>query len=250
MVLMTLDPTKGQMVPYGTGAVSNNGTQVIPDFDPAHPGKRFGLVHFDWHGQMPPPDPANPDDPSPDGAPPCPRPASPEAADPIDVSSGIQVLRNTDLAIDGLRAAVSITRTYRSLSTNGGPFGIGTNHNYGFRLNTNTPQAAGVINLMMPDGNRFPFNRQEDQTLVNTTIPSMIGAVMTTQANGNVSLRWKDGAVYRFVPSTLQQVSVLESISDPNGNKITLTRNPARPPQITEVTDPGRQEIDSHLRCR
>ena len=45
MVLMTLDPTKGSMVPYGTGTVANDGSNVIPDLDPAHPGKRFGLVH-------------------------------------------------------------------------------------------------------------------------------------------------------------------------------------------------------------
>jgi RHS repeat-associated protein len=248
MVLMTLDPTRGQMVPYGTGTVSNNGAQVIPDFDPAHPGKRFGLIHFDWHGQMPPtpPNPANPspDGPGPDGKPRCPSAPPPVVADPVDVSSGIQVFRNTDIAINGLRSSISLERTYRSLSTNAGPFGIGTNHNYGFRLNTNTPQAAGVINLMMPDGNRFPFNRQADQTLINTTIPSMIGAVMTTQANGNTELRWKDGTVYRFVPSTFQLGAVLESIRDPNGNRITLTRNPSQPLQITEVIDPvGRRLI-------
>ncbi len=57
MALMTLDPTHGQMVPYGTGAVSADGTQIVPDSDPAHPGHLFGLVHFDWHGPMPPPPP-------------------------------------------------------------------------------------------------------------------------------------------------------------------------------------------------
>ena len=55
MALMTLDPTHGQMVPYGTGTVSSDGTQIVPDADPAHPGHLYGLVHFDWHGPMPPP---------------------------------------------------------------------------------------------------------------------------------------------------------------------------------------------------
>ena len=54
MVLMTLDPTHGQMVPYGTGSVSSNGMQIVPDADPAHPGHLYGLIHFDWHGPMPP----------------------------------------------------------------------------------------------------------------------------------------------------------------------------------------------------
>jgi hypothetical protein len=54
MALMTLDPTKGVMVNYGRGTVSNDGTQIIPDLDSAHPGLRFGLVHFDWHGPLTP----------------------------------------------------------------------------------------------------------------------------------------------------------------------------------------------------
>jgi len=49
MALLTLDPTHGAMVPYGTGTVSNDGTQIVPDLDLAHPGHRYGLVHFDWH---------------------------------------------------------------------------------------------------------------------------------------------------------------------------------------------------------
>ncbi len=54
MPLLTLDPTRGTMVPYGTGTVSSDGVQVIPDPDPARPGRRYGIVNFDWHGQMPP----------------------------------------------------------------------------------------------------------------------------------------------------------------------------------------------------
>jgi RHS repeat-associated protein len=65
MPLLTLDPTLGKMIPYGTGAVSSDGTQVIPDLDPSHAGHRFGIVHFDWHGPMPSPpmqnNPAPPD---------------------------------------------------------------------------------------------------------------------------------------------------------------------------------------------
>ena len=48
--LSTLDPRLGTMVVYGTGTVSADGLRIIPDLDPAHPGLRFGLVFFDWHG--------------------------------------------------------------------------------------------------------------------------------------------------------------------------------------------------------
>ena len=51
--LSTLDPTLGRMVVYGTGTVAEDGSQIVPDPDPANPGRRYGLVHFDWHGPRP-----------------------------------------------------------------------------------------------------------------------------------------------------------------------------------------------------
>ncbi len=50
--LMTLDPTLGRMVPYGTGTVSSDGTTIVPDVDPSSGSlhHRYGIVHFDWHG--------------------------------------------------------------------------------------------------------------------------------------------------------------------------------------------------------
>ena len=38
MPLMTLDPTRGAMVPYGTATVAPDGKQIVPDLDPAFPG--------------------------------------------------------------------------------------------------------------------------------------------------------------------------------------------------------------------
>lgn len=233
MVLMTLDPRRGQMVMYGTGTVSNDGMQVIPDFDPAHPGRRFGLVHFDWHGQMPPPNPTNP---SPEGS------CGPQQGKPVDLSSGVEVLTETDIIVNGTRGGISLVRTYRTLAANAGPFGIGTSHNFDFRLNTNTPQSSAIINLIMPDGNQFPFVRQTNGSLINTTVPSLRGALLTTAPDGVSRLQFKDGTVFRFMPGNFLLGSVLQSISDPNNNSITLTRSPSRPAQVTEITDAsGRQ---------
>ncbi len=236
MVLMTLDPTKGSMVPYGTGTVANDGSNVIPDLDPAHPGKRFGLVHFDWHGQMPPPGPDV--NPSPDG------PCGPEEGKPVDISSGIEVITQTDIAIRGGRGNISIDRTYRSLSAIAGPFGIGTSHKYDYRLDTTQPQNSATLNLIMPDGNRFAFVRQANGTLINSTVPSLRGAVITTASDATAILRWKDGVVFRFVSGTFLLGSVLQSIVDPSGNAVSLTRNSVQPSQITEVVDPvGRKLV-------
>ena len=239
MALMTLDPTHGQMVPYGTGAVSSNGTQIVPDPDPAHPGHLYGLVHFDWHGPMPPtPPPNNP-------SPPCQCPPGATCFCPVkagrhsvDVSSGIDVLNTTDIAINGPRGQISIDRTFRTMSTTPGPFGIGTSFNYGYYLLTFAFVASqGPIALVMPDGNEFPFSPQPNGTLTNITIPTLRGAVITTPSSGVYDLRWKDGTVYQFQANG-NRTAYFTSIVDPNGNTISLTLNPSVPGQVTQVTDP------------
>jgi len=269
MVLMTLDPTKGTMVMYGTGTVSSDATQIIPDLDPAHPGHRFGLVHFDWHGPMPPPGggsgpgpggggcgaccPADGGDGSgpgggpdggggPSGGGPGPfGPSGPENGQPIDLSSGLAIVRATDLAINGRRGSIMLARVYRTLSNNPGPFGIGTGHNYGYQLNTfNFIQGQGLITLIMPNGNQFPFNLQPNGTFTNSRIPALRGAVMTNPSTGAYSLRRRDGTRFLFQsPPNGPRVAYLNSITDANGNSVTLAHgNPSLPDQITQVTDP------------
>lgn len=231
MTLSTLDPTQGIMVTYGTGVVSPDGRQIVPDYDPAHPGHRYGLVHFDWHGPMQPPPPRV--NPAPPGAGPC-----PEGVKPIDPVSGIEILQETDIVIPGTRGDVEIRRTYRTLSAETGPFGIGTSHNFSYRLDTNSPVGAGLVNLILPDGNRIPFVRGPDGLLRNGTVPSFAGATLATPSGGPFILRFKDGTVYRFTPSTFLLGSLLQSIADPRNNRITLARDVSRPIRITEITDP------------
>lgn len=247
--LMTLDPTQGVMVEYGTALVADNGTQIVPDFDPLHPGHRYGLVHFDWHGPSTPP---NPTDPPPPPDPPCANPPcscesgngpTPSAGDPVDLSSGLIVLRNTDIAIRGGRGSLQMTRTYRTLSNQPGPFGIGTNHEYGYRLDTNSPQSANLINLISPNGSQLPFSRRDENTFINTTVPSLQGAIMTVAENGTTTLKWKTCAEFTFEPSTFPLGSVLQSIKDENGNTTLMVRDPLNPARITEVIDPVRRKL-------
>jgi RHS repeat-associated protein len=234
MALMTLDPTHGTMVPYGTGAVSADGTQVVPDPDPAHPGHLYGLVHFDWHGQMPPgPNQSNP-------CPSCSGEAggAPTVGDPVDLSSGLQTLNATDIFISGTRGPIGVPRTYRTLSTYAGAFGPGHEIQYAWQLNTGSPTSAAAINLIRPDGNQFLFSRQINGTLTNSSIPSEQGAVMTTNSSGLTTLRYPNGTVYQFQP--FAGVSYLSSITDRNGNTTTLTVTPLNSTtlRITTITDP------------
>ena len=94
MPLMTLDPTQGRMVPYGTGTVSNDGTTIIPDINPAASPHRYGIVHFDWHGPLGGP---------PDGNSPPPGGGNPSGGEPIDLASGVDIITSTDIGFHGNR---------------------------------------------------------------------------------------------------------------------------------------------------
>src|SRR5262249_29457692 len=190
------------MVPYGTGTVSANGTQIVPNADPAHPGHLFGLVHFDWHGPMPPPPLGpnpGPDDDCPGGCPPD-HGNGPQAGDPVDLASGLQIVRAVDIAINGPRGSITINRIYRTLSNNPGPFGVGTGHDYySYQLGTlGFLQGQGLITLITPDGNQYPFIQQPDGTFTNSKIPSFRGAAITNASSGIYQLRFRDGKSLKF----------------------------------------------------
>lgn len=233
MELDTLDPIVGELVKYGTGTVSADATQIVPDSDPGHPGHRFGISHFDWHGPMAPA--PNSNNPSPD-------PHGPKNGDPVDTATGLLDFTKTDIAFGGSRGMVAIQRTYRTLSGNPGPFGVGTNHNYGYELDvSNLLRGTGTfVTLVTPDGNQFQFTQQGVGTFVNSTIPSLLGVVVTNPSSGTYSLRWKNGTVFLFQTSSQGALlAFLSSITDPNGNATTLVRgNSSQPVQITQVIDP------------
>jgi RHS repeat-associated protein len=251
---VTLDPTRGFMVPYGTGAVSSDGTKFLADADPANPGHRYGLVHFDWHGPM---------GPGPNGKNPSPDPHGPHGGDPVDPASGLLVVGQTDIALSSPRGRISLERVYRPGSSASvgvvcvldcvvAPFGNGTNHNYGYLLDTNCfiKSACNYLTLDAPDGNQYHFI-QNGNSFIDAYDQTMLGAVITgpptanaALGGGGYSLRWKNGAVYQFqsasqLGSSGILLQFLTSITDSNGNVVTLVRgNSSQPDQITQIVDP------------
>ena len=231
--LTTLDPTRGYMVPYGTTTVANDGRTFIPDLDPAHPGHRYGLVHFDWHtplatllkllGLS-------------SDCPAC------QTKTPIDLSTGVETYTTTDLQIKGGRGSIGIQRTYRSLDKNPGPFGFGTGFNYSYALNVlGYTQGQALITMITPNGNLYPLSGVADGTLINGTVPALRGVVLTpNQSTGIYTVRQLDGTVSTFTVFPSQGIggAYLTSVTDPNGNTTTLTLNPAQPLQVLQVTDP------------
>ena len=235
MQLQTLDPIVGGFITYGTGTVSGDGSQIIPDLDPAHPGHRFGISHFDWHGPLCP---------TPNAKNPSPDPNAPKKGDPVDVATGLLVVEKFDIGFGGARGQVAINRTYRTLSNAAGPFGIGTNHDYSLALDVTQfiRLIAPIITLVMPDGNQFAFTEQPDGTFINGNIPTLIGAVITATLNdgltGSYVMRTKNGTTYTFTTTVAAaRTGFLTAITDTNGNVTTITRGGDRQ-QIAQITDP------------
>jgi RHS repeat-associated protein len=259
MPLMTLDPTRGRMVAYGTGTVSNDATTIVPDVDPSTGSllHRFGIVHFDWHGPAAP----GPTGPAPGpGGNYCPgqgtgtggdgggnadvdlsscEPPAPTGGDPVDLASGLLITTQSDIGLFSTRSSLEVKRTYRSVDNIIGPFGVGTDFNYNFRLDNSKPDFQAVVSLIMPNGSRFLFSRQPSGVLLTSSLPRMAGAVMTTQSDDTAQVRWRDGTVFNFVPALFSVGSVLVSIVDPNGNTITINRDPNDSTHITSLVDPA-----------
>ncbi len=228
-----------QMAKFGTGTVSADGSQIIPDIDPST-GKPFGQPRFccGWlriaidlarrvqiqallgTGVAEAAEP---------------RPA----AEPVNLSTGTFSLEKTDLALPG-RLPIAFTRTYRSQGPPAGPFGFGTSHSYHVLLLVQ----SNLRTLVLPSGAQLAFPQQPDGTFRNSTDPSVRGAVLTASGNTHL-LRFKDGATWTFgAPLTGANGGTgafLIAQADRNGNTVTLTRtSPFQ--NLTTITEPaGRQ---------
>ncbi|MGH9783994.1 MAG: DUF6531 domain-containing protein, partial [Terriglobia bacterium] len=220
-----------QWAQYGTGTVSADGSQVIPDTNPAT-GKPFGQPRFCCGAarlamlllQMRPildllGGPSS---------------GRNRGGDPVDLATGLFIMEKTDLTLPG-RLPIVVTRTYRTNGAAAGPFGPGTSHTYHVLLLIQND----LRTLVLPGGLRLAFPKQADGKFRNTTDPSVRGAVLTA-VGGNHTLRFKDGTTWTFgIP--VFGTAFLIGQTDRNGNTITLTRS-GQTQNITTITAPdGRQ---------
>jgi RHS repeat-associated protein len=216
---------------YGTGTVSADGLQIVPDIDPTtgrpYGQPRFccgalraalaslnglvGFVPLGAHG------------------------TGVEGGDPVDLSTGVFVLKKTDLILPG-RLPVTFTRMYRTMGATSGPFGPGTSHSYHILLLIEN----NMRTLMLPGGARVLFVSQPDGTFRNLTAPSYQGSVLTGTATGH-TLRFKDGATWTFGADTLG-TAFLMAQTDRNGNTILLERTGLLG-TLTKITDSVGREI-------
>jgi RHS repeat-associated protein len=225
------DPDRPGWYVYGVGQATEDGRQVVPE-----PGTMF----YEFTGAMI----VSGDVPPPTAPPPghC-----TSGGDPVDLSTGIYLLDQTDLVLPDV-LPLELTRTYRQNDTYNRAFGIGTNHPYSiFLWSANQYQEA---DLVLPDGARVHYVRTSPGTGWGDAVfehhgptgscPTCVGSPTRFYGsriawNGRGwDLRLKDGTVYVFGEN-----SPLQAIRDRFGNAITLTRTNGQFGNITSISSPN-----------
>src|SRR5262249_54019774 len=130
-------------------------------------------------------------------------------ADPVDLSTGLFVHRQTDMVLPDVIPIV-MTRTYRTNDTGSRPFGIGASHSYEMFLIGDQANYS-YVDLILPDGARIHFNRTspgtyaDGATFIHTSTPTIFyqsvltGHVIVGPSGANFwDLKLKDGTLLKF----------------------------------------------------
>jgi RHS repeat-associated protein len=207
----------------GTGTVSADGKTISTDPGVGLPRFCCGAACFACAtGQCDPP--SNPR-----------RDGSTQSKDPVDLNSGVFVFTKTDMVLPG-RLPVTVTRTYRTLDSDSGVFGIGWSSNFDLALQ----RAGNQISLILPGKTVVPFTLQTDGSFAALGDPGHRGSRITLASDGSATLRLKDGARWNF-PAFVANFSQLRSMVDRNGNTIAVTRDSIG--RVTALTEPGGRQI-------
>jgi RHS repeat-associated protein len=225
------DPEKGWHI-YGQGTVTDDGTHVMPD--PGVAIYEFTGAMINVQGYTPPPNGPPPGSNASDG-------------DPVDLFTGLFVLRKTDLVVQDVLPIV-LTRTYRQGDTISRAFGIGATHPYDLYLWS--AQQYQQADLILPDGGRIHYVRispgigfaeavfEHKETPTTTATPTAFYKSAIRWNGDGWDLTLKDGTVFVFGDE-----APLQSIRDRYGNTIRATRagvnNLGSPVgNITKITSP------------
>ncbi len=244
---------------YGSGKVSADGRNVVPD---------PGVVIYEFTGAMV----GGPDDAPGIGKP---KGSNAAAGDPVDLSTGQFIYTKTDLVLPDV-TPINFSRTYITNDSRSRAFGIGATDSYDFfMVGNHTPYT--YQELIQPDGGRVRFDRVSagggipDSIYVATTAPGeFYGAVLSSNSDPNLPGLWKitmkDGTVLSFpealgaiVPACQAVLQIrdrhgnitkidrggtclLQKITSPNGRYINITNDSSS--RITQVTDNSGRNVN------
>jgi RHS repeat-associated protein len=200
------DPDERGWYIYGQGTVDPVGRQVVPD---------PGVTVYELTGAM-----INVPGLSPPGSGPTPGSNSADG-DPVDLGTGLFVMRKTDLALPDVLPLV-LTRTYRPQDNASRPFGIGATHPYETFLWSASQYRE--VDLVLADGGRVHYVRTSPGT---GFVDAVFEPAGTPSAFRGSTIRWiggwelklKDGSSLLFGNNT-----PLYAIRDRYGNTIRIER--------------------------
>jgi RHS repeat-associated protein len=225
------DPdVKGWYV-YGLGRVSGDASQVKPD--PTTRFYSFTGAMINVPGSSPPDNGETPD--------------GPDRGDPVDPSTGVFILHNTDLYLPD-RIPLVLRRAYNSGDNFARPFGRGMTHPYAMFLWS--ARQYEQADLILPEGGKIHYVRTSagtswtDAEFLHVERPGDTPPTPATPTpfykstivwNGRGwDLTLKDGTVYVFGENT-----PLQAIRDRFGNTVTITHATGQGGNITQVTSPS-----------
>lgn len=224
----TPDPNSNQWKKYGEGTISADGRQVIPDPGVGQPKFCCGIFFvvmqqlaalFGFDEQ--------------------------NAGDPILLQTGMLNVQQTDLVLPG-RIPIVIRRAYHSQDPGTPPGQLPAFPPVRELVNSN---AFGFNTTLMDYDDRmeirgngqtlsyiFGFSRenlslQTDGTYRSSRTPTMAGQIGRVNQDGTSTLRSKNGTVKTFSAD-----GWIRSITDRNGNTVTIVRSGA---QIQQIIEPG-----------
>jgi RHS repeat-associated protein len=207
---------------YGSGKVSADGRNVVPD---------PGVYIYEFTGAMV----GGPGDAPTEGPP---KGSGKSAGDPIDLSTGQFIYSKTDLVLPDT-LPISFTRTYIANDSRSRAFGIGATDSYDFFMVGNTFPYT-YQELIQPDGGRVRFDRVSpgtsftDAVYVASSAPGeFYGAVLSWNTDQSLPGSWKivmkNGTIMSF-PDSYQMTNpfcqAVIGIKDRYGNATRIDRVP------------------------
>ncbi|MBI4589765.1 MAG: RHS repeat protein, partial [Candidatus Rokubacteria bacterium] len=215
---------------YGTGTVSEDGTRIITDLNPAT-GRPYGIPRFCCGGRV------NVRLSLSDQV----RTRHAQGGEPVDLPTGRFTVRKTDLVLPG-RLPLTLERFYRNDSPLGGS-GWSLAAPYEHRLFS----SASGLTLVLGDQSAYPFTEAAPGRWENRTEPFLRGAVITHLPGPQTfELRLKDGTVQRYEAlAGANNVAGLVALTDRTGNTLTITREVVGTAlgRILRLTEPGGRSL-------
>ncbi len=146
----------------------------------------------------------------------------------VNLVTGNLYSAGSDLSFQGKGFVLSVTRSYNSLlASQSGPFGQGWTFNYGQSLTIN---GNGNATWNGPDGAQFLFVAKG--TTGGFSPPAGVPDRLVKNADGTYNLWTPDGGNEKF-----SSAGRLQTITDKNGNALTLTYSNGNSPLLTKVAD-------------